>query len=100
MKYIFVADEMGTPGMAFGTSNTFVFGGYVIHKHEVPEAVKIWRGIKQEMCGRVDVELKWKHFFVAADDPKMTPLKILRFVHVSAHFGLGANNEAKVARIW
>jgi len=69
-RYIFVADEMGTPGMAFGTSNTFVFGGYVVHERAVSEAVEVWHRIKTETCGRVDVELKWKHFFVDSDDPK------------------------------
>jgi hypothetical protein len=70
-RYIFVADEMGTPGMAFGTSNTFVFGGYVVNELNVSQAIEAWRRIKAEMCGSVDVELKWKHFFVAADDSKI-----------------------------
>ena len=70
-RYVFVADEMGTPGMAPGTSNSFVFGGYVVRERDVPRAVSAWRKIKTEMCGRTDVELKWKHFFVDADDPKI-----------------------------
>ena len=57
-RYVFVADEMGTPGMAFGTSNTFVFGGYVIHERAVSKAVGVWRRIKTEMCSCADVELK------------------------------------------
>ena len=73
-RYIFVADEMGTPGMAFGTSNTFVFGGYVVHERAVSEAVEVWHRIKTETCGRVDVELKWKHFFVDAIDSIGSPV--------------------------
>lgn len=68
-RYIFVADEMGTPGMAPGTSNTFVFGGYVVSEHDIPTAASAWRDIKSQMCGDADVELKWKHFFVKADHP-------------------------------
>jgi len=62
-RYILVVDEMGTPGMAPGTSNTFVFGGYVVHERDLPRAIKAWRRIKSEMCGSVEIELKWKHFF-------------------------------------
>lgn len=68
-RYIFVADEMGTPGMSPGTSNTFVFGGYVVHRRDLPRAISAWHKIKLEMCGSSEVELKWKHFFIAADDP-------------------------------
>lgn len=75
--YILVADEMGTPGMAPGVSNTFVFGGYVIAEGRLPQAVAAWRRIKTEMCGNADVELKWKHFFVDAEDARIpTPLTI------------------------
>ena len=70
-RYILVADEMGTPGMSPGTSNSFVFGGYVVHERDLPRAIKAWRRIKSEMCGSTEVELKWKHFFVDADDPKI-----------------------------
>lgn len=76
-RYIFVADEMGTPGMAPGTSNSFVFGGYVVLERHVSQAVEIWRQIKSEFCGTANVELKWKHFFVDADDPKIScPIKV------------------------
>jgi hypothetical protein len=70
-EYILVADEMGTPGMASGTSNTFVFGGYVVNQCDLSRAVETWRRIKSEMCGSAEVELKWKHFFVDADDPQI-----------------------------
>jgi len=70
-EYILVADEMGTPGMAPGTSNTFVFGGYVVHEDDVPQVIGAWRMIKSVMCGSAEVELKWKHFFVGADDPQI-----------------------------
>lgn len=70
-RYILVADEIGTPGMAPGTSNSFVSGGYVVHERHVGRAVQAWRRIKHQMCGDADVELKWKHFFVDADDDKI-----------------------------
>ena len=68
-RYILVADEMGTPGMAPGTSGSFVFGGYVVHDSDLPKAYEAWMRVKKEMCGTTQVELKWKHFFVHADDP-------------------------------
>ena len=68
-QYILVADEMGTPGMSPGTSNSFVYGGYVVHEADLTQVVEAWRKIKVEMCGSAEIELKWKHFFVAADDP-------------------------------
>jgi hypothetical protein len=75
-RYILVMDEMGTPGMAYGTSNTYVFGGYVVAEDELDQAVGAWRQIKQELCGDADAELKWKHFFVDEDDPHIrTPLR-------------------------
>lgn len=58
--------------MAPGTSNTFVFGGYVVHKRDLAKTIEIWRGIKTEVCGSAEVELKWKHFFAVADDPHIT----------------------------
>ena len=67
--YLFVVDEMGTPGIAYGTSNTYVFGGYVVAESELDDAVRTWRQIKQDLCGNADAELKWKHFFVDDDDP-------------------------------
>lgn len=75
-RYILVADEMGTPGMAYGTSNTYVFGGYVVAEDQLDQAVCAWRQIKQELCGDAGAELKWKHFFVDKDDPHIpTPLQ-------------------------
>lgn len=70
-RYILVADEMGTPGMAYGTSNTYVFGGYVVAEDGLDQAVSAWRQVKQELCGDTDAELKWKHFFVDEDDPSI-----------------------------
>lgn len=67
--YIFVADEMGTPGMAPGTSNSFVFGGYVISENDLPQAADVWRNIKSDLCKDAEIELKWKHFFVEVDHP-------------------------------
>ncbi len=68
---------MGTPGMSSGVSNTFVFGGYVVSESDLPKAITAWQRIKTEMCGDANVELKWKHFFVHADDPKIpTPIMI------------------------
>ena len=67
-RYIFVADEMGTPGMAPGTSASYVFGGYVVRQRHVRRAVRTWRKVKLVTCGSADVELKWKHFFVDAND--------------------------------
>ena len=58
-EYILVADEMGTPGMAPGTSNSFVFGGYVVQEPQLPEAIEAWGKIKVELCCDVGVELKW-----------------------------------------
>jgi hypothetical protein len=74
-RYILVADEMGTPGIAPGVSNTFAFGGYVVTESDLPLAIAAWQRIKVELCGNADVELKWKHFFVNADDLQIpTPL--------------------------
>ena len=70
-QYILVADEMGTPGMAPGTSNSFVFGGYVVNERDLSRVTEAWRSIKSEMCGSAEVELKWKHFFVDANDPQI-----------------------------
>lgn len=70
-RYIFAVDETGTPGMAPGTSNSFVFGGYVARERDLSRVTTTWRRIKQEMCGTSEVELKWKHFFVDADDPQI-----------------------------
>jgi len=56
--YILVADEMGTPGTAPGTSNSFVFGGFVLSEDAVPGATNAWREITAEMCGPADVHLK------------------------------------------
>ena len=76
-KFYFVADEMGTPGMSPGVSNTFVFGGFVINEKAVSKAIDAWNRIKHEMCGDVNVELKWKHFFVDENDNKFSiPLKV------------------------
>jgi hypothetical protein len=76
-RYLFVADEIGTPGISPVISNTFVFGGYVVKENEIQKALDAWRKIKLEMCGRKQVELKWKHFFVDEHDPKFTiPLKV------------------------
>jgi hypothetical protein len=57
--------------MAPGTSNAFVFGGYVVHERDLPRAVEAWRKIGLEMCGTADVELKWKHFFVDVNHPEI-----------------------------
>ena len=62
---------MGTPGMAPGTPSSFVFGGYVVHERHVQRVVQSWRRIKRQICGTADVELKWKHFFVDADDDRI-----------------------------
>jgi hypothetical protein len=51
--------------------NAFVLGGYDVGERDIPRAVSAWRKVKTEMCGRADVELKWKHFFVDTDDPKI-----------------------------
>jgi hypothetical protein len=48
-QYVFVADEMGTPSMSPGTSNAFVFGGYVVHERDFLRASDTWRRIKEEM---------------------------------------------------
>jgi hypothetical protein len=80
-RYVFVADEMGTPGMAPGTSNTFVFGGYVVGERDIPRAISAWHKVKTEMCGHADVELKWKHFFVDADDPKIACPLLVKNTH-------------------
>jgi hypothetical protein len=76
-RYVLVADEMGTPGMAPGTSNAFVFGGYVVGEDDVPTAANAWREIKSQMCGDADVELKWKHLFVEADHPHIEVLLLV-----------------------
>ena len=57
-KHLFVAYEMGNPGMSPVTSNTFVFCGYAVLSRDVDIAVDAWTNIKTEVCGRVDVELK------------------------------------------
>lgn len=57
--------------MAPGTSNSFVFGGYVVHERDLSRVTEAWRSIKSEMCGSAEVELKWKHFFVDANDPQI-----------------------------
>lgn len=76
-RYLFVADEIGTPGISPVISNTFVFGGYVVNENEVQKALEAWWKIKLEICGRKNVELKWKHFFVDEHDPKFSiPLKV------------------------
>lgn len=76
-KYKFVADEMGNPGMSPVTSNTFVFGGYVVLDRDIDKAIDAWTKIRSELCGHADVELKWKHFFVDETDPRFSiPLKV------------------------
>jgi hypothetical protein len=76
MRYILVADEMGTPGMAPGTSNSFVFGGFVVDERHLPLAIQSWRSIKRDTCGSADVELKWKHFFTDPHDSSISsPLR-------------------------
>jgi hypothetical protein len=70
-RYVLAADEVGTPGMAPGTSSSFVFGGYVVSEADVPRAVNVWRAVKAELCETADVELKWKHLIVDADDPRI-----------------------------
>lgn len=67
-RYLLVADEMGTPGMAPGTSNSFVLGGYVVGESQIHQAIRLWRNIKVQLCGAANLELKWKHFFVDADN--------------------------------
>lgn len=71
-RYLFVADEMGNPGVSSVTSNTFVFGGYVVSSQDVKKAIETWTKIKAEMCGDEEVELKWKHFFVDEMDPRFS----------------------------
>jgi len=76
-RYLFVADEMGSPGISPSTSNTFVFGGVVFKESDLGKVIDAWRRIEIEMCGCENVELKWKHFFVDEHDPKFTiPLKV------------------------
>jgi len=76
-KYLFIADEMGTPGISAHTSNTFVFGGFVIEENEIEKGINIWRTIKRTVCDHEKAELKWKHFFVDENDSRFKiPLKI------------------------
>ncbi len=75
--YLLVADEMGTPGLAPGTSNAYIIGGYIVRKRDLRQVIGLWRQIKSELCGNPDVELKWKHFFTKYDDSRFhNPLLI------------------------
>ena len=73
-RYLFIVDEKGDPGLAKGSSNKYVFGGYVVPEHELADVVSVWRQFKADVCGTPDVELKSEHFF--ASRSKKNPLII------------------------
>jgi len=73
-RYILAGDEAGNPGISPKTSNTFVYGGYVISEDNVNIAIRAWRKVKDEFCGDESVELKWKHFFIEENHPLPNPL--------------------------
>ncbi|MCA9964752.1 MAG: DUF3800 domain-containing protein [Anaerolineales bacterium] len=61
-NYLLVCDERGTKSIK-STRRTFTIGGIALPEEEQTNVLLAWSGIKQNLCGRHDVELKWSHFF-------------------------------------
>ena len=62
MKYLLICDERGTKSIK-STRRTFTLGGIALPEAEQANVISVWGNIKQKLCGREDVELKWSHFF-------------------------------------
>jgi hypothetical protein len=77
-QYIFVADESGNPGINSRTSNTYVFGGYVLPEGQIDVLTALWKRAKFALCDTENVELKWKHFFANSSQQhqRANPIKL------------------------
>jgi hypothetical protein len=61
-KHLLVCDERGTKSMK-SRRRTFTLGGIAFRESDQADVISAWENIKQYLCGRKDVELKWSDFF-------------------------------------
>lgn len=60
--YILACDDRGSNNWP-SSSKTWTFGGFIIAANQQESLQTVWNEIKYNLCGTIDCELKWRHFF-------------------------------------